>query len=107
VADPASDSRAVVVPALITNLLFVMVAAVPVNVGAATVPAGVPPVTALVVADDPVKVSAGTVPAEPLNVGGLTGHEIAPSAKPPPEFDPAGVPALTALVLWAAVPVNA
>ena len=80
------------------------------------VPAGVPPLVALVVSDAPENVGtleppvgheiAPSVNAPLAFVGVPTGQEIAPSVKPPPEFDPAGVPPLTALVVSLA-PVKA
>lgn len=80
------------------------------------VPAGVPPLVALVVSDAPANVGtleppvghaiAPSVNAPLAFVGTPTGQEIAPSVKPPPEFDPDGVPPLTALVVSLA-PVNA
>ncbi len=102
-------------PALVPALLPVTVATVTVPF----VPAGVPAETALVVAELPVKVSAGTVPAEPVkvsagtvpalpaNVGTPTGHATVPEGvKAAVPFVPAGVPPLTAEVVWFDVPVN-
>lgn len=70
------------------------------------VPAGVPALVALVVWLD-VPANVGTLPGQAIVgwvndpaaiVGTAPGQAIAPSENPPPEFVPAGVPALTALV---------